>query len=142
PAAGYAASTPKTDPPPRTGPSPEEIRSRAESALRDAPNGMAAALRTRDAGAVGRLMADAQGADQAADLLKNLKDFVSATAAVIRVGTAQVSERSATIDYLVDLKYKNQMGLERQRSLTMRAEAERSGDNWTIVRHRLLSGWR
>ena len=55
-----------------------------------------------------------------------------------QLGQLQVSDRSATLDYQLTLQWESQAGPLRSRVLTMRAEAERTGDAWTVVRHRVL----
>jgi hypothetical protein len=122
-------------------PSAEEVRAKGTDALREAANGMLGALRARNVELVTQLLADGQNAD-AADMLKTVKDGYGFTVGMAQVNQPQMTERSGTLDYQVNVKWVSAAGPTRTRLVTMRAEAERSGTAWTVVRHRLVSGWR
>jgi hypothetical protein len=123
-----------------TGPSAEEIRTRGQSALRDAANAMATALRAKNVAAAAGLFGDARAGD-AQDLLNQIHDYFDFKVAS-QLGQVQVADRTGTLDYKLDIQWTTQVGTVRKKTLTMRAEAERNGDTWTVVRQRLLGGWR
>src|SRR6185503_13968950 len=96
-----ANNPPAADPTPTrpAGPTPEEIRAKAEAALRVAPGEMMTAIVNRNVDRATRLFGDAAGVADAADLLKNLKDFRNPIVVVDAAGTPQVSDRTAMLDY-------------------------------------------
>jgi hypothetical protein len=137
-ARGYAAAE---TPPSRPAASPDELRARAEAVLRNAATNMIAALNTRNAATAGVLFGDGQNAEAIA-MLNSLKDFSRVSATLGRTVPVHVTERSGVLEYQIDFRYENSMGIERRRTLSMRAEAERSGDTWTVARQKLTGGWR
>ena len=88
-----------------------------------------------------RLFADGSNGD-AADLLKTMKDQFGFSASVVQINPAQMSDRLGVIDYRVAVTWVSAAGLTRTRNVNMRAEAEQRADTWTVVRHRITSGWR
>ena len=102
---------------------------------------MVAALKAKDGALVTQLFGDGNNAD-AADLLKAMKDQFGFTASVVQVNPAQMADRSGAIDYRITVSWVSAAGLTRTRNVDMRAEAEQRGATWTVVRHRIVSGWR
>jgi hypothetical protein len=122
-------------------PSAEELRAKAEQTLTSAANAMAAALKAKSLTQANQLFADGQNRD-AVDMLNSLKDYFGLNATVGRIGPAQVAGSAASVEYQLTLSWTTQVGIQRTRTLTMKAEAERSGDAWSMARQRIVSGWR
>jgi hypothetical protein len=121
--------------------SAEELRAKAGDALRESATAMVAALKAKDGPTVTQLFGDANNGD-AADLLKTMKDQFGFSASVVQIDPAQMSDRSGVVDYRLTISWVTAAGLSRTRNLNMRAESELHGDAWTIMRHRIVSGWR
>jgi hypothetical protein len=102
---------------------------------------MVAALKAKDGALVTQLFGDGNNAD-AADLIKSMKDQFGFTASVVQVDPAQMADRSGAVDYRITVGWVSAAGLTRTRNINMRAEAEPHGGTWTVVRHRIVSGWR
>jgi hypothetical protein len=122
-------------------PTAEELRAKAETALQGAANAMAAALKAKNVTQANQLFADGQNPD-AVSMLNGLKDYFGLNATVGRINPVQAADRSASVEYQLVLSWTTQVGIQRTRTLTMKAEAERSGDVWTVARQRILAGWR
>jgi hypothetical protein len=123
------------------GPTAEELRAKAEAALQGAANAMAAAIKSKNVAQANQLFADGQNPD-AVNMLNGLKDYFGLNATLGRITPVQVADRSASAEYQLTLSWTTQVGIQRTRTLTMKAEAERSGDGWTVVRQRLLGSSR
>jgi serine/threonine protein kinase/uncharacterized protein YjdB len=147
PAPVVAPAPVRQNPPPAetparpTAPTAEELRAKAETALQSAANAMAAALKAKNVSQANQLFADGQNPD-AVNMLNGLKDYFGLNATVGRINPVQVADRSASVEYQLVLSWTTQVGIQRNRTLTMKAEAERSGDTWTVARQRILGGWR
>ena len=136
-----AAGPPPTETPARpAGPSPEEIRAKGGDALRESANAMATALKSKDIATATRLFGDARNGD-AQDLLQQLPKLFDLKV-VAQLGQPQVTDRAGSLDYQVAIHWTTPAGPGRDKLVTIRAEAERAGDAWTIARHRLVGGWR
>ena len=138
------SAPPPVPEPARSAPPPAPVdnsRSRAADGLRESANNMVAALKSKDGAVVTRLFGDGNNAD-AADLLKTMKDQFGFSASVVQIDQPQIVDRSGTIDYRLTVSWVSAAGLTRTRNLDMRAESEQRGDAWTVVRHRIVSGWR
>jgi hypothetical protein len=122
-------------------PSAEELRAKAEQTLQGAVNAMAAAIKAKNLTQANQLFADGQNPD-AVNMLNSLKDYFGLNVTVGRISPAQVADRSASVEYQMTLSWTTQVGIPRNKTLTMKAEAERSGDAWTVARQRIVSGWR
>jgi eukaryotic-like serine/threonine-protein kinase len=145
-AAPAPTNPPRANPQPETparpaGPTAEELRTRAATTLRDAAGRLADAIKSKNAQGITQLLADGSNADSE-DLVRQIRNLFGLTATIDQVGSPQITDRTATIEYKLKLHWTTTVGLERDRVLSMRAEAERSGDGWSVVRQRLLSGWR
>jgi serine/threonine protein kinase/uncharacterized protein YjdB len=136
-----ANNPPADSTPSRPTVSANDVRARGEAALRSAANNMAAALSAKNAVTAGVLFGDGQNADAVA-LLNGVKDYSKVTATIAKMDPPKMGERGGSMEYQIDFRYENSMGIERRRTLTMRAEIERRADGWTASRQTLVSGWR
>lgn len=122
-------------------PSADELRARGVDALRQAANGMVTALQSKDAARATQMFGDGINSD-ASDLIKTMKDQYGFSATVVQINQPQLVDRTGSIDYRLTVSWVSAAGPTRTRNLTLRAEAEQRGGTWTVVRHRILSGWR
>ncbi len=118
------------------GASPEELRTKAIDALQGSANAMVTAIKTKDIATATRLFADGRNNDSQ-DLLKLLPDLFK-PAISSQIGQSQIGDRAGTLEYQVKIEWETTVGAVHGRLVTLRAEAERSGDAWTVARHRVL----
>ena len=143
-AAPIAAPPPPTRPvvPPETqtrpsGLSADELRTKAADVLRESAGAMIAAVRAKDVATVTRLFADGRNKD-AQDLLNRLPDLFKPVVTP-QIAQSQISDRAGSLDYQMKLDWESAAGPPRERIYSMRVEVERTGDAWTVARHRVLS---
>ena len=102
---------------------------------------MVTALQSKDAARATQMFGDGINSD-ASDLIKTMKDQYGFSATVVQINQPQLVDRTGSIDYRLTVSWVSAAGPTRTRNLTLRAEAEQRGGTWTVVRHRILSGWR
>lgn len=134
-------NAPSAEPARVAGPSAEELRAKASEALHESANAMVAALKSKDGAQVKQLFGDGVNGD-ANDLTKSMRDQFGFTASVVQIDQPQLADKSGGVDYRITVSWVTAAGLTRTRNVNMRAEAEQHGDAWSVVRHRIVSGWR
>jgi hypothetical protein len=123
-------------PPP---PSAEEIRAKGADALRRSVDALVSALNAKDANRVTQILGDGQN-DNSSEMLKATREYGFA-ASLSPLKQPTMSDHTGALEYEIKVHWQTPVGGDRDRIATVRAEAGRSGDTWTVPRHRVLS-WR